>query len=284
MTVKYAVIGNPVAHSLSPAIHHHFAAQTNQSLTYERLLIGELGQAEAVSLEQLGAAIKTLEQEGYQGLNVTHPFKEKTWQWVKSHGTLTERAQIAGAVNTLIFQQGQWQGDNTDGVGFIRALQKECSISACSMLILGAGGAVRGIIAPLLKANPAQLTLTNRTIERAIQLRQALQATQLKTDAEKIVITEWEKLHEPFDLIINGTSAGLHQSPLSLPSHILHAQTLCYDLSYSLQLTPFLSWAKKEGATHLVDGKTMLIEQAAEAFALWRGVHPDTSSILALLS
>lgn len=276
---KYGVIGNPIAHSLSPLIHHHFAQQTNQSLSYERLLIGELGQGDEVSIAHLTTAIEALEKKGYQGLNVTHPFKEHVWQIVNAQGILTERARLAGAVNTLTLNQGLWIGDNTDGAGFMTSLKQQgySDLDNYSILILGAGGAVRGIIIPLLNTNPAQLTLVNRTKKRAMQLHHQLQPLFLKTD---ILVKELAELQSSFDIIINGTSAGLHQHKFSLPSSILHPKTLCYDLSYAQTLTPFLSWARDQGIIQLMDGKAMLLAQAAEAFTIWRGVRPaDLQSI-----
>ncbi len=269
MSDRYAVIGHPVAHSRSPAIHEAFAAATGQSLQYERLLAPLDGFVETVSA--FAAA-------GGRGANVTVPFKEAAAAWAT---TLTPRAQSAGAVNTLIRQADGWLGDNTDGVGLCRDLVDNAgwSLVGQRVLLLGAGGAARGVMAPLFEAGIQSLTLANRTLSRAQQLVDqagfhALTAVDLAALRAPC--------DTPFDLIINATSASLQGDVPLLHPTVWHAQTGLYDMMYGHR-TAFLDWGAAQGIAHRRDGLGMLVEQAAESFWCWRGVRPDTKPVLAQL-
>jgi shikimate dehydrogenase len=264
----YAVMGNPIAHSKSPQIHTTFAQQTNQSLQYEAVLVG-------TKTGEFAQAVQTFQQAGGKGLNITVPFKQDAW---KLADTCYERAKRAEAVNTLWFnEQGRCIGDNTDGVGLVRDLthNHNYQISGKRVLILGAGGAVRGILAPLLATNPAQCVIINRTVSKAEALVKLFASLGNVTSSTYNALTK-----QSFDLIINGTSASLHGELPDLSDDILTKNSCCYDMMYARTLTPFLQWAKKQGAELAVDGLGMLVEQAAESFYLWRGVKPDTAPVI----
>jgi shikimate dehydrogenase len=259
---QYALMGNPVAHSLSPAIHQAFAKQTGQFLQYRAILV-EQG--------QFPAMVRKFFDEGGKGLNVTVPFKEEAWTLARECFGDTE---IAGAVNTLLLNaRGELQGYNTDGIGLIRDIRQNLasSLHGKDVLILGAGGASRGILLPILRESPASLTIANRTIARA----QALVST--FGDYGKISAIGLDQLEgcQP-DWLINATSTSLP----ALPAGILRPEAVCYDLMYSKQLTPFCRWAVQSGAAFTVDGLGMLVEQAAEAFYIWHGIRPDTSLVI----
>jgi shikimate dehydrogenase len=262
---KYAVIGNPIEHSKSPEIHTAFARQTGQSLEYTRLLAPKDGFA--VALAEFAAA------EG-KGLNVTIPFKQHAFQQVD---VKSERATLAGAVNTIkIEQDGRTSGDNTDGVGLVTDISRNLGWSICDqrVLILGAGGAARGVLQPLLNELPKELVVANRTSERAIKLVHEF------ADMGNIDAVGIEHLSGPFDLIINATSASLQGEVPDIPNGIVKAQTHCYDLAYAATETPFMRWAHEQGATVTSDGLGMLVEQAALSFQIWRGVLPDTGPVI----
>jgi len=269
MTDRYGVIGHPIAHSRSPVIHQQFAKQTKQELTYE---------AFDIAPEELAQELNALIESGVKGLNVTVPHKHAVAKLV---GELTERARLAGAVNTItINRDGGMQGDNTDGVGLIRDLTENLGIELANkrLLILGAGGATRGIVPALLAAKPAKLRIANRTVEKAKEL-----AVQF-SDLGKISACRFEELGgQQFDLIINATSAGLSGDVPPFPESIIDAAVACYDLSYSMTDTPFCAWAREQGAVEVHQGWGMLVEQAAESFLIWRGVRPDTVPVRALL-
>ncbi|WED43124.1 shikimate dehydrogenase [Legionella cardiaca] len=260
----FAVMGNPIAHSLSPVIHHRFAEQTGQQLVYEKILVDE-GLFET--------RVSNFFAAGGKGLNVTLPFKQHAFSMAKVR---TSRCLQAKAANTLWMQEGLLHADNTDGIGLIRDLVHYLNLEDKRVLLLGAGGAARGVIGPLLESGLTNLTLTNRTVEKA----QALQR-----DFAKIAYCYWEELREQgyFDLIINATSSSLAKETINLPLEILQPATYCYDMAYNSQsVTPFVNWAHEHGCKS-TDGLGMLVEQAAEAFFIWHGVRPETRDILAEL-
>jgi len=264
----YGVFGNPIAHSKSPLIHRLFAAQTGQSLSYEPLL---------APLEDFVGFARAFFVNG-RGANVTVPFKEQAFRLADQ---LTARAQRAGAVNTLMkLDDGRLLGDNTDGAGLVRDLTVNAglSLSGKRILLLGAGGAVRGVLEPLLAERPAALVVANRTVAKAEQLAREF------ADLGPIMASGFDWLDEPVDLIINGTSASLAGDvPPIAASLIQLGHTLCYDMMYAKQATAFNAWAAAQGAAQTLDGLGMLVEQAAEAFYLWRGVRPDSAPVLAQL-
>jgi shikimate dehydrogenase len=264
----YAVMGNPIAHSKSPRIHALFAAQTRQRMSYEAMLV-ELG-----GFEQ---ALGNFQAHGGKGCNVTLPFKEEAWRLMDAR---SERAEAAGAVNTVVFRpDGSRYGDNTDGVGLVRDLKDNHGVALAGrrLLILGAGGAVRGVLGPLLAEQPASVVIANRTVPRATELARAFAAQ------GAVRAAGFEALAgECFDVVINGTSASLQGELPPLPAGLLAPHAWCYDMMYGAQPTVFMQWAAAQGA-HAIDGLGMLVEQAAESFALWRGVHPDTAPVIKVL-
>lgn len=264
----YVVFGNPIGHSKSPLIHRLFAEQTGERLEYETLL---------APLDDFTGAAQKFFHKG-SGANVTVPFKEQAFRLADS---LTERAQRAGAVNTLRKGlDGRLLGDNTDGAGLVRDLTVNAgfSLQGKRILLLGAGGAVRGALEPLLAEKPAVLVIANRTVEKAEQL------AHLFEDLGPVFASGFDWLEEPVDLIINATSASLAgELPPISPSLIQPGHTVCYDMMYGKEPTPFCRWATEHGAAQSLDGLGMLAEQAAEAFYLWRGVRPDTAPVLAEL-
>jgi len=267
----YAVFGHPIGHSKSPRIHALFAAQTGQMLRYE---------ARDVDLPDFEAAISAFfGPEGGRGVNCTLPLKEAAWRRADE---LTERARLARAVNTLIRQaDGTLQGDNTDGVGLLRDLCDNLAVEllGAAVLVLGAGGAVRGILAPLLERQPAALVIANRTLERAETLARDF------ADLGPVTAVGFEGLRgRQFDVVLNATAASLSGDLPPLPEDLLRPGACCYDLAYGSEPTPFVRWGREHGARLSVDGLGMLVEQAAEAFELWRGVRPDTRPVIELLS
>ena len=262
----YAVFGNPINHSKSPQIHTAFAQQTQQQLTYLALL-AEIG--------EFPAAIDAFQAQGGKGCNITVPFKQDAFDLADQ---LTERAQQAGAVNTLWFdEQGKRIGDNTDGVGLVRDLTQnhQVDLQAKRILILGAGGAVRGVLAPLLEQQPASLLIANRTVEKAEALA--------KLYPGQVAACAYDKLEgQQFDVIINGTSAGLQGQIPPLPEKVLSEGGIAYDMLYASEPTAFVRWSQEQGRTG-IDGLGMLVEQAAEAFYVWRGVRPETQAVIAEL-
>ncbi|MBK1733981.1 shikimate dehydrogenase [Halorhodospira abdelmalekii] len=266
MTDCYAVIGNPIEHSKSPEIHRRFAAATGEAMTYRRLWAPH---------EHFRAVAEAFCCGGGHGLNVTVPFKEEAYAFADR---LSERAAAAGAVNTLRFDSdGQRFGDNTDGVGLLRDLQDNLGITIAGrrVLVLGAGGAARGVLPALLAADPAALFLANRTAARAEALAErfgTLHPCPLSAIPER-----------GFELIVNTTAAGLQGENLELPDDVLAPGGTAYDLVYADTETPFIRWARTHGATTTSDGLGMLVEQAAEAFFVWRGVRPPTAPVIAAL-
>jgi len=257
---RYAVVGNPIAHSRSPEIHRLFARTTGHDVIYEKL------EAPLDGFEDFALGLR---DSGYRGLNVTIPFKLDA---AKLSDDLSARARLAGAVNTLKFDGDDILGDNTDGVGFVRDLRErlEFTIAGAAILVLGAGGGVRGLVASLLEERPKWIAVANRTHGRAQELADEFGVEAIRFD---------EVPAEHFDLIINGTSSSLnHDAPLIDPETFDDC-VLAYDLVYAAGPTPFMALAKRGGARRVSDGLGMLIEQAAESFALWRGVRPQTAGV-----
>ena len=266
---NYAVMGNPVAHSKSPLIHQAFALQTSQSIRYQAIL---------VPLDGFTNAVHAFCAAGGKGLNITVPFKEEAWRLAVRR---TPRAELAGAVNTLRFSlSGEIEGDNTDGTGLLRDLERnDVGLNDRRILILGAGGAVRGVIGPLMEKHPARLVIANRTISRAETLRsQFNQFKQLSICPLTDLAT-----FSSFDLIINATSSGLHGELPPLPTSLIGPQTCCYDMVYGDVEPVFVRWAKQQKAQLALDGLGMLVEQAAESFYVWRGVRPATTPVIRML-
>ncbi len=267
MTDRYAVIGNPIEHSRSPEIHAAFARQTGQDLVYDRIL--------GTDFEQDAQAFFA---GGGKGLNITVPFKEQAWALADAR---SPEADAAGAVNTLTrLPDGRLRGDNTDGPGLIRDLTTNhgCRLADSEILLLGAGGAVRGVLRPLLEERPARLLIANRTAAKAVAL--AEKAATLGPVAG-CGLDELEG--QQFDFIINGTAAGLAGAVPMLPAGILKTAGWVYDMLYGTEPTPFVLWGREQGAAEALDGLGMLVEQAAEAFLLWRGVRPDTAPVIRML-
>jgi shikimate dehydrogenase len=263
---QYAVIGNPIKHSLSPLIHALFAKQTQQLLQYHAI---------QAPLDGLPQVLDHFQKSNGKGVNITSPFKQQAFDLVDYH---TDRALRAKSINTIRFNEdGTRLGDNTDGIGFLKDLcsHHQFVMAHKRILILGAGGAVRGILGPLLEQKPSLVMIANRTIDKALQLVNEfsslgnVQATCL----QDLVNVDY------FDLIIHAASLGLAGEKLILPETIFTSNTFCYDLAYSQVMTPFLNWAKRSGVIQLSDGLGMLIEQAAEAFYLWRNIRPSTNKL-----
>lgn len=266
---RYAVIGHPVAHSRSPLIHARFAAQTQQALNYEAL---------DVAPEDLTATLTRLHGEGvFKGFNITLPHKLAVMPLCE---TVSERAQLAGAVNTLIRTDGGWRGDNSDGEGFITDLTRNLGVAVAGkrVLVLGAGGAARGILKPLLDQQPAELVLSNRNPWKPEDL-----APQFQAYGPIRPCTHLALKGDTFDLVVNATSAGHSGQMPRLPGQLLAAGGVCYDLSYGRAFEPFAAWARSQHAAAVHDGLGMLVEQAAVSFELWRGVRPQTAAVLAEL-
>lgn len=270
---RYAVFGNPIAHSKSPQIHQAFAAQRGETLVYERI---------AAPLDGFAAAVADFFAHGGAGANVTVPFKEQAFALCAER---TARAELAGAVNTLWQQDGQLHGDNTDGAGLLADIRDNLHwpVANRRVLILGAGGAVRGVLGPLLAAAPASLMIANRTPEKAHALADL--AKQYKTanhNTPPVAGCGYDQLHGEYDLVINGTSAGLSGAMPDLPDTLLTASGQAYDMVYGSEPTAFLRWAAAHGAA-TADGLGMLVEQAAEAFTQWHGWRPTTPPVITTL-
>jgi len=269
MTDFYAVVGNPIGHSKSPAIHAAFAQQTGQDLSYEARLF---------ELEQFAEQANTFFCAGGKGLNITVPFKLDAWQFAD---ILSKRAERAGSVNTLIQgKDDKIYGDNTDGVGLVRDIKHNHrgSIAGKRVLVLGAGGAVRGVLAIILAEKPSCLVIANRTVAKAQALAEEF------ADLAKISAVSFDDLAgQQFDLVVNGTAASLQGDLPPLPDAILASDAWCYDMMYGADETPFNAWARAQGAAKTMDGLGMLVEQAAESFFMWRHVRPDTVPVIAQL-
>ncbi len=257
---RYAVVGNPISHSRSPEIHRLFARTTGHGLGYEKL------EAPLDGFEDFALGLRDL---GYLGLNVTIPFKIDA---AKLADDLSPRARLAGAVNTLKFDGDDILGDNTDGVGFVRDIRErlQFKIAGSSILVLGAGGGVRGLVASLLEERPKWIAVANRTHGRAQELADEFGVEAIRFD---------EVPAEHFDLIVNGTSSSLNHDAPAIDPETFDDCLLAYDLVYAPAATPFMVLARSGGARRVSDGLGMLIEQAAESFAVWRGVRPETASV-----
>jgi len=266
----YAVMGNPINHSRSPQIHAAFAQQTGQRIVYTATQVDPGGFAQAVG---------NFFASGGKGLNITVPFKREAWKLASKLGP---EARQAGAVNTLLMNtEGLLVGHNTDGVGLVRdILQNHAgSIAGKKILLLGAGGAARGVLQPLLAETPAQLLIVNRTASRAHELASDFNTS----DNKQTTVTGGgfdDVSGQHFDLIINATAASLQGEVPPLPDETCTASTWCYDMMYSAEPTPFMHWAEQHNAEKSVDGLGMLVEQAAESFFHWRGVRPDTAPVI----
>ena len=265
---RYGVMGYPVAHSRSPVIHRLFALQTGQNMAYELL---------AVPPGELEQAVREFADAGGKGLNITLPHKTEA---LALADRLSERAERAGAVNTLDFRDGRIFGDNTDGAGLMRDLTRNLGLAVADLdiLILGAGGAVRGILGPLLAAGPRSVTIANRDVAKARELANEFSA-RVPVSARK-----FREVSSACSLLVNATSAGLKGETPPWPEAAVGPDTFCYDLSYGLSPTPFSRWCVERGAARVVMGWGMLVEQAAESFFLWRGLRPDTGPVLRQMS
>lgn len=266
---RYGLVGHPVEHSRSPLIHTVFARQTSQRLSYELI------DAEPAAFE---TAVRGFGAAGGKGLNVTVPHKEAAFALCADKSA---EARAAGAVNTISIVAGRLRGDNTDGIGFIRdvTVNQRQTLAGRRIVVLGAGGAARGIVGPLLAQHPAELAIANRTKERAEQIVAHFGGGGLVAHA----FAELAAL-PPYDVLINATSAGLKGEPPPFPASLLGETSFCYDLVYGSSDTPFVTWAKSNGAMLAVQGWGMLVEQAAESFAIWRGIRPDTKALLKQLA
>ena len=267
---EYAVMGNPVTHSKSPLIHSAFAEQTGQSIRYRAIQVDPGGFDQAVG--HFFAA-------GGKGLNITVPFKQDAW---KLASTLSERARIAGAVNTFKPEDnGNLFGDNTDGIGLARDLKNNLgvAISGKKILLLGAGGAARGVIYPLLDEQPAHVVIANRTSSRARELVEQFQRQ--RESGGVLTGCGFDELQSlQFDIVINATSASLHGDVPPIPAKCVASARIVYDMMYGKDPTRFLVWAKQQGVQQVSDGLGMLVEQAAESFFIWRNIKPDTQPVI----
>ncbi|HIV69662.1 MAG TPA: shikimate dehydrogenase [Candidatus Aquabacterium excrementipullorum] len=271
---RYAVAGNPVAHSRSPRIHALFAAQTGQAVDYGRLLC---------PLDAFKATLTGFVQQGARGCNITVPFKFEAFEMAARH---TPRAVLAQAANTLRFDaqaEGGWLADNTDGVGLVRDITVNAGvpIQGRRVLLLGAGGASAGVLGPLIEQRPSELVLANRTLDKARALVERHQAWAAQHGVT-LHARALADVGEAFDVLINGTAASLGGGEVPVGAQALKPHALALDMMYGPAARPFLDWARAQGATAR-DGLGMLVEQAAESFTLWRGVRPDTAPVLALL-
>ena len=266
---RYAVIGNPIGHTKSPLIHSMFAQASGQTLEY--------GAIEG-PLDGFAAAVRSFAEAGGRGMNVTAPFKLQAFELADER---SERAQRAGAVNALKFEAGRIAADNFDGIGLITDIQRNLGVALAGkrVLMLGAGGAVRGALLPLLEEGPALIVVANRDAAKAVRLVGAFDA------GGSVVGMGCADLGgDSFDLVLNATSASLSGELPPVPASVFGAGCLAYELVYGRGLTPFLRLAQDAGATQLADGVGMLVEQAAAAFAWWRGVRPDTRAVIEKLT
>ena len=270
MSDRYAVIGNPVKHSLSPGIHAAFAREMGEDIEYARLL-GDM--------EDFNGDVRDFFARGGRGLNVTVPFKQRAWELVDE---LSEGARLAGAVNTItLLDSGKLKGDNTDGVGLVRDLRQNhgFDFNNASLLLIGAGGASRGVILPLLQQQPACLVIANRTAEKAVLL-----ADLFSGRGDICGCGLHEIGNQQFDLIINATAAGLQGDVPAIPDTCLAPGGWSYDMMYGREPTAFVRWGEAHQAGKALDGIGMLVEQAAESFYIWRGVRPHTAAVIQQLT
>ena len=266
MTDLYAVMGNPINHSKSPAIHTQFAEQSKQDIIYSAML---------VPIDGFDVAVKDFFKGNGKGLNITVPFKEQAF---KLADQLTPRAQTAQAVNTLkLMDDGTILGDNTDGAGVVSDLvtNNQVELKDKRVLVVGAGGAVRGILQPFLEQEPAEIVIVNRTFEKAQALADAFVAM------GNIRAMKFEELSDSYDVIVNGTSASLSVDLPPIPDSVINANTVVYDMMYGKEPTPFMDWATRLDARQAIDGLGMLVEQAAVSFSVWRSIKPNGQVVLA---
>jgi shikimate dehydrogenase len=270
MTDRYAVIGNPVAHSKSPQIHAAFARQTGQDIAYSRLL---------APVDGFRAAVQAFRAEGGKGLNVTVPFKLEAFDLADQ---VSRRAREAKAANFLRFEEGRILADNTDGAGLVRDITHNLgfTIAGKRVLLMGAGGAAQGVLMPLLEQQPAILTIANRTVDKALRLAEGCRHQPVAASTVLSGLRFEELAGRHFDLVINATSSSLQGQLPPLPAGLFAAASLAYDMMYGKEPTPFLSFAEAQQAGRIADGLGMLVEQAAESFFLWRGVRPETGPVI----
>lgn len=273
MTDRYAVIGNPVTHSKSPQIHAMFAEQTGQDMSYEKLL---------APLDGFADTVRSFMSEGGRGVNVTLPFKLEAYDLANQ---ISQRARHARAANTLSFTGDHVYADNTDGAGLIRDIKVNLDFDPAGkrVLLMGAGGAARGILLPLLEARPAILVIANRTVDKALRLAQS---NQHQPNASQTLVSGHgyaDLSGQHFDLVINATSSSLSDALPPLPDGVFAPGSLAYDIMYGKGLTSFLAFADEQNAHRLADGLGMLVEQAAVSFHIWRGVTPDTRPVISAL-
>lgn len=260
---QYRVFGNPIEHSRSPEIHHLFASKKQQNINYQKQL---------VDIDDFSNAIADFIDKDGKGVNVTVPFKE---QALAIADELTDRASLAGAVNTLTFKNGKIFGDNTDGEGLVQDLiTNEVTLNNSRILLLGAGGAARGVLLPLLAQSPLSIVIANRTVSKAGILCQHFADSRLSASSYQNIE------QQRFDVIINATSASLSGSLPPIPTSIINTNVVCYDMVYGKNDTPFLQWAKEHGAIKVIDGLGMLVGQAAVSFEVWRGVAPEVQPVI----
>lgn len=267
MTDHYAAIGNPISHSKSPFIHHRFAKQTDQDIHYG-LIEGPVG--------KFKETIDEFRSNGARGLNITTPFKLDAFEYADE---LSDGAKLAGAVNCLKFDDDKVRAENYDGVGLVRDIVKNLNspLAGRRVLLLGAGGASRGLGLPFLREAPARFVIVNRTVSKAEQL------AEMFADYGKIEAKGYDEVNaenEPFDIVVNATSASLRGEMPPLDAKAFSTECLAYELSYAKGLTPFLQLAQQAGVRRIADGVGMLVEQAAEAFAWWRGMRPETDEVI----
>ena len=262
---QFAVIGDPIEHSLSPRIHTLFATQAGIDLEYRKL---------RVHATELQSNIETFFANAGIGLNVTVPHKQTAFKLCK---TLTPRAQLAGAVNTLYLEEGKLTGDNTDGVGLVRDISNNLRITCqnSKLLVIGAGGASRGILEPLLALSPDSIDIVNRTHLKAVELASLFQ------HLGKVRALSFSELSVEYDVVINASSSSLQDELPAIPEHCLTKSELAYDLMYASTATPFMTFAAQAGARQQSDGLGMLVEQAAVAFSIWHGYKPETQTVIA---
>ena len=268
MTDRYAVFGNPIKHSKSPEIHQLFAQQFGHDISYEK---------QCVEIDDFKNTVKQFFADGGKGLNITVPFKEQAFEVATE---LSQRAQLAGAVNFLMPIENGIKPDNTDGFGLVLDITENLGwqIKDKRVLVLGAGGAVRGVLLPLLEQNPSEIILANRTLEKAEKLASIF--SDFGTISARAF---WEDNEKPFDIIINGTSASLQGDIPTLNPTAVAKHTCVYDMVYGDEPSPFMQWAAQQGAEHIADGLGMLVGQAAESYRQWQGVMPDISRVITAL-
>ena len=271
MSDRYAVLGNPVAHSRSPDIHAAFARQTGQDVDYGRVLC---------PLDGFEAKVREFVAGGGRGCNVTVPFK---FEAPRLAARCSDRARLAGAANTLRFDAAGWFADNTDGIGLVRDIEHNAGVPLAGrrVLLVGAGGAGAGVLGPLLAARPAELVVANRTLDKARALV-ARHAAWAREHGVHLAASGLDRPGDAFDVVLNASACSLQGEPPPVPRAALRPGALAVDLMYGAAAEPFLAWAREAGATAR-DGLGMLVEQAAESFCLWRGVHPLTAPVLQAL-